>query len=214
MAGLTVPNASDYGVTFQSIDQAEPDSLDFQILGNGNHGVVSGANITVFSAGTGSATLTAGEVIVNNVYYPVATSTVTFDAADADPRFDIIVASVTSGVATYLTVKGTASATNPVFPAISDNHTALYAIYRKSGVALSALSAVDKRKFVEDALRSGTTAPTATVNPGDLYIRTGHTPELNQSSLYVYSSTVGWQNVAKYEGPVDEGLNPFLLVGL
>jgi hypothetical protein len=30
----------------------------------------------------------------------------------------------------------------------------------------------------------------------------------------VYSSTVGWQNVAKYEGPVDEGLNPFLLVGL
>ena len=214
MAGFTVPNASDYGVTFQSIDQAEPDSLDFQILGNGNHGVISGADITVFSAGTGSATLTAGEVIVNNVYYPVATSTLTFDVAEANPRFDIVVASVTSGTATYVTVKGTASATNPVFPTISDNQTALYAIYRKSGVTLNALSAIDKRKMVEDAIRSGSAAPTSAVVPGDLYIRTGHTPALTQSSMYVYSSTIGWQNLAKYEGPVDEGLNPFLLVGL
>ena len=213
MAGLTVPNASDYGVTFQSIDQAEPDSLDFQILGNDNYGVISGGDVTPFSSGTGSATLTAGEVIVNGSYYSVASATLTFTAADTDPRFDIIVASVTSGVATYLTVAGTASATNPVFPTIASNQIPLYALYRKSGVTFNALSVVDKRKLTKTVIRSGSAVPTVAAQVGDLYIRT-NTPALQQSSLYVYSSTVGWQNLAKYEGVADEGLNPFLLGGL
>ena len=213
MAGLTVPNASDYGVTFQSIDQAEPDSLDFQILGDGNYGIHNGGDITVFSAATGSATLTAGEVMVAGIYYPVSSATLTFDAADTDPRFDIIVASVTSGTATYLTVKGTASATNPVFPTIASNQVPLYALYRKSGTTFNNLSVVDKRKFIETVIRSGSAVPTAAAEFGDLYFKTG-TPATEQSSLYVYSTEIGWQNLAKYEGPTDVGLNQFLLGGL
>ena len=213
MAGFTVPNASDYGVTFQSIDQAEPDSLDFQILGDGNYGIHNGGDITVFSAATGSATLTASEVMVAGIYYPVSSVTLTFDAADTDPRFDIIVASVTSGTATYLTVKGTASATNPVFPTIASNQVPLYALYRKSGTTFNNLSVVDKRKFIETVIRSGSAVPTAAAEFGDLYFKTG-TPETEQSSLYVYSTEIGWQNLAKYEGPTDVGLNQFLLGGL
>jgi hypothetical protein len=213
MAGFTVPNASDYGVTFQSIDQAEPDSLDFQILGDGNYGIFNGGNITPFSAATGSATLTAGEVMIAGLYYTVATATLTFDAADTDPRFDIIVASVTTGTATYVTVKGTASATNPVFPTIASNQVPLYALYRKSGSTFNSLSVVDKRKFIETIIRSGSATPTVAAEFGDLYFKTG-TPATQQSSLYVYSDAVGWQNLAKYEGPVDVGLNQFLLGGL
>ena len=213
MAGFTVPNASDYGVTFQSIDQAEPDSLDFQILGDGNYGIHNGGDITVFSAATGSATLTASEVMVAGIYYPVSSATLTFDAADTDPRFDIIVASVTSGTATYLTVKGTASATNPVFPTIASNQVPLYALYRKSGTTFNNLSVVDKRKFIETVIRSGSAVPTTAAEFGDLYFKTG-TPATEQSSLYVYSAEIGWQNLAKYEGPTDVGLNQFLLGGL
>jgi len=213
MAGFTVPNASDYGVTFQSIDQAEPDSLDFRILGNGNYGVITGGDITVFSAATGSATLTASEVFVDSLYYPVPTATLTFTAANTDPRFDIIVASVTSGIATYVTVVGTASATNPVFPTIASNQVPLYALYRKSGTTFNSLSVVDKRKFVETVIRSGSVTPTVAAEPGDLYFKTG-TPATEQSSLYVYSTEIGWQNLAKYEGPTDVGLNQFLLGGL
>ena len=213
MAGFTVPNASEYGVTIQSLDQAEPDSLDFQILGDGNYGIHNGGDITVFSAATGSAPLTAGEVMVAGIYYPVSSATLTFDAADTDPRFDIIVASVTSGTATYLTVKGTASATNPVFPTIASNQVPLYALYRKSGTTFNNLSVVDKRKFIETVIRSGSAVPTAAAEFGDLYFKTG-TPETEQSSLYVYSTEIGWQNLAKYEGPTDVGLNQFLLGGL
>ena len=213
MAGFTVPNASDYGVTFQSIDQAEPDSLDFQILGDGNYGIHNGGDITIFSAATGSATLTASEVMVAGLYYSVASATLTFDAADTDPRFDIIVASVTSGVATYLTVKGIPSATNPVFPAIASNQVPLHALYRKSGATFNNLSVVDKRKFIETIIRSGSAVPTAAAEIGDLYFKTG-APVTDQSSLYVYSDEIGWQNLAKYEGPTDVGLNQFLLGGL
>ena len=213
MAGFTVPNASDYGVTFQSIDQAEPDSLDFQILGDGNYGIFNGGDITPFSASTGSATLTASEVMVAGQYYSVASATLTFTAANTDPRFDIIVASVTSGVATYLTVVGTASATNPVFPTIASNQVPLYALYRKSGTTFNSLSVVDKRKFVETIIRSGSAVPSAAAEFGDLYFKTG-TPATEQSSLYVYSTEIGWQNLAKYEGPRDVGLNQFLLGGL
>ena len=213
MAGFTVPNASDYGVTFQSIDQAEPDSLDFQILGDGNYGIFNGGDITPFSASTGSATLTASEVMVAGQYYSVASATLTFTAANTDPRFDIIVASVTSGVATYLTVVGTASATNPVFPTIASNQVPLYALYRKSGTTFNSLSVVDKRKFVETIIRSGSAVPSAAAEFGDLYFKTG-TPATEQSSLYVYSTEIGWQNLAKYEGPTDVGLNQFLLGGL
>ena len=214
MAGFTVPNASEYGTTIQSLDQAEPDSLDFTILGNGNYGVLSGANITVYSIDNGSAALTASDVFINSFYGHVSASTVTFDAADADARFDIVVAiRVDATTYTYGVVKGTPSATNPLFPTISSDKLPLYAIYRKSGVTLTDLCVVDKRKFVENYIRSGSTEPAMSAEPGDIYFKTG-TPATEQSSFYVYSDETGWQNLAKYEGVREDPLHPFLFAGI
>jgi hypothetical protein len=213
MAGFTVPNASEYGTTIQSLDQAEPDSLDFQILGNHNYGVLSGADITVYSVDNGSAALTASYVYVNNHYGYVSASTVVFDAPDADARFDIVVAvRVDATTFTYGVVKGTPDATNPIFPTISSDKLPLYAIYRKSGVTLNTLSVVDKRMFLNMAHRTGTAVPTEAADQGDLYIRTGTSPA-EQSSLYVYVDSA-WQNLAKYEGVREEPLHPFLFAGI
>ena len=214
MAGFTVPNASEYGTTIQSLDQAEPDSLDFQILGNHNYGVLSGADITVYSVDNGSAALTASYVYVNNHYGYVSASTVVFDAPDADARFDIVVAvRVDATTFTYGVVKGTPDATNPIFPTISSDKLPLYAIYRKSGVTLNTLSVVDKRMFLNMAHRTGTAVPTEAADQGDLYIRTGTSPATEQSSLYVYVDSA-WQNLAKYEGVREEPLHPFLFAGV
>jgi len=214
MAGFTVPNASEYGTTIQSLDQAEPDSLDFQILGNHNYGVLSGADITVYSVDNGSAALTASYVYVNNHYGYVSASTVVFDAPDADARFDIVVAvRVDATTFTYGVVKGTPDATNPIFPTISSDKLPLYAIYRKSGVTLNTLSVVDKRMFLNMAHRTGTAVPTEAADQGDLYIRTGTSPATEQSSLYVYADSA-WQNLAKYEGVREEPLHPFLFAGI
>ena len=214
MAGFTVPNASEYGVTIQSLDQAEPDSLDFQILGNHNYGVLSGADITVYSAGNGSAALTASYVYVNNHYGYVSASTVIFDAPDTDARFDLLVVTrVDASTYQYGVVKGTPSATNPIFPTPLSNQLPLYAIYRKSGVSFNALSVVDKRMFLNMAHRTGTAIPSEAADQGDLYIRTGTVPATEQSSLYVYVDSA-WQNLAKYEGAREEALHPFLFAGI
>ena len=213
MAGFTVPNANEYGITIQSLDQAEPDSLDFRILGNNNHGVITGADITVFSAGNGSATLTSAEVYVNSEYGNVSSDTLTFTAANVDARFDLICVEKSGSSFFYTTVVGTPSATNPIFPTPTDNQTVLYALYRKSGEAFNSLSVVDKRVFLETIIRSGSVAPSAAAEPGDFYFKTG-TPATNQSSVYVYSDNTGWQNLAKYEGVPDEPIHPFLFLGV
>lgn len=213
MAGFTVPNADQFGVTIQSLDQAEPDSLDFSILGDGNYGVLSGCGITVFSAGDGSALLANGEVFINGEYGTVSSTTLNFSAAGVDPRFDIIVAEKSGASFIYNTVVGTTDATNPVFPTISATQVPLYALYRKSGSTFGSNSVVDKRKFLKTPIRTAAPIPTTAADAGTLYVRTGATLAVNQSSVYVYVDGA-WQNIAKYEGEADQGINPFLLAGL
>jgi hypothetical protein len=212
MPGLTVPNANEYGVSIQSLDQAEPDSLDFQILGNHNYGVLSGCGITVYSAGNGSADLAAGEFFINSEYGSISAGNLSFTAAAADPRFDIVVVEKSGASFIFNTVVGTTDATNPVFPTIASNQLPLYALYRKSGVTFGANSVVDKRKFLNISHRTGTAVPSLAADPGDIYVRTGATLAVNQSSMYVYVDG-SWQNIAKYY-PIDEGISPFLLAGL
>ena len=215
MAGFTIPNANQYGVTIQSLDQAEPDSVDFQIIGNNNYGVISGGDITTFSSGNGSATLTSSEVFVNSEFGVASGATLTFTAPATDPRFDLIVVEFSGGSYVYNTVVGTTSATNPVFPTPSTTQTVMYALYRKSGVTFDSKCVVDKRKYIEHVMRTGTSATPVALAPenGDFYTRTGTTPATEQSSLYLYTNG-GWQNLAKYEGVRDEGISPFLLAGM
>jgi hypothetical protein len=213
MAGFTVPNASEFGTSIQSLDQAEPDSLDFTILGDDNYGVLSGCDITVYSLDNGSALLDAGEVLIDGEFGIVSSLTLTFTAPNVDPRFDIIVAEKSGSSFIYNTVVGTPDASNPVFPTLASDQVPLYALYRKSGVTFNGLSVVDKRKFVKLPIRTGAAVPTFSTSDGELYVRVGTAPESGQSSMYVYVDG-SWQNVAKYEGAADEGLNPFLLAGL
>lgn len=213
MAGFTVPNASEYGVTIQSLDQAEPDSLDFKILGNHSAGVLTGCDVTIYSIGNGSATLTSGEVFVNNTFGTVTGDTLTFTAADVAARFDLICVEKSGSSFFFTTVVGTPSATNPVFPTVTDNQLPLYAVYRKSGETLGSTSVVDKRKFLNLAHRTGTAVPTTSADAGDLYVRTGASLASEQSAVYVYVDSA-WQNLAKYEGVRDEPIHPFIFAGL
>ena len=213
MTGFLVPNANQFGVSIQSLDQAEPDSLDFKIVGNNRYAVLSGLAATFNAASNGSATITAGEVIIDGVYGQVSGNTLTFTAPAVDPRFDLIVAQNSAGTFTLNTVLGTADATNPIFPTVASTQIVLYALYRKSGETFGNNSAVDKRKLTSTVIRSGTGTPPAVGVDGDLYIRTSFTPSSGQSSLYVNSSG-SWQNLGTYIPISDAPLNPFLLVGL
>lgn len=213
MTGFIVPNANQFGVSIQSLDQAEPDSLDFEIVGNNRYAVLSGLSASFLAASNGSAIVAGGEVIIDGVYGSVPGDTLTFTAPSADPRFDLIVAQNSSGTFSLNTVIGTASATNPVFPTVASTQIVLYALYRKSGETFGNNSVVDKRKLTSTVIRSGTGVPPAVGVDGDLYIRTGFTPALGQSSLYVKHSG-SWQNLGVYTVIPDVPLNPFLLVGL
>lgn len=214
MAGFTVPNASSFGTAIQSLDQAEPDSLDFTTLGNLRYAVLSGFDATFNSTGNGTANVNAGEVIIDGEYGSVASDLLTFTAPAADARFDIIVAQKSGASFILNTVVGTASGANPVFPTLASTQIPLYALYRKSGETFNNNSVVDKRRFVSTIIRSGTGVPGSVGVDGDFYVRTGTAPATGQSSLYVRQSG-SWQNLATYTGPAfDEPLNAFLLVGM
>jgi len=215
MAGFTVPNANTVGTSIQSLDQAEPDSLDFTVLGNLKYGVLSGFDAVFNSTGNGTANVDGGEVLINGEYGSVSSDLLTFTAPAADPRFDLIVAQKSGSTFVLNTVVGTTSSTNPIFPALASTQIILYALYRKSGETFNNSSVVDKRRFVSTVIRSGSTAPSGAVGTdGDFYIRTSTTPATGQSSLYVKQSG-SWQNLATYTGPAfDEPLNAFLLVGM
>lgn len=213
MSGFTVPNASSFGTSIQSLDQAEPDSLDFTILGNDKFGVLSGLDATYGSTGNGTVTLTDGEVLINGSYGYVVGTTLSLTAPSADPRFDLVVAQQSGTSFVLNVVVGSSDAVNPVFPAVSSTQVVLYSLYRKSGETFGALSSVDKRKITGTIVRSGTSIPTMTASDGSLYIR-DFSPATGQSSLYVRQGG-SWQNLSTYTGPTpDEALNPFFLVGL
>ena len=124
-----IPNRDD--VPFQ--DQAEPDSVDFDIMRDAfdGTGVISGCAVTFNSpAATLTVDVAAGTVQVDGTSVGVGAGTETVAAGDgSNPRFDLIAAdnlgatSVVAGVA----------ASNPVFPAIPGNSVILAAIYIPAG---------------------------------------------------------------------------------
>ena len=63
-----IPNATDTtgGNKYTALDQAEPDSIDFEVLGNGLSGVISGGEVTV-TATVGTVRITAATVVINSL---------------------------------------------------------------------------------------------------------------------------------------------------
>jgi len=212
MAGFTVPNATDFGLgNIASLDQSEPDSLDFSSIGDHRHGVISGANVTAISSAAGNATpayinvtLSAVEVRIDNTYGSIAGSTVVVAAApiNTDTRFDIIVAYNNSGTFQFDVVQGTASSTNPVFPTLTDTQIPLYAVYVKNtfNTTYTTQLVVDKRSFTSSSLsRVASGAPAGgTGAVGDVYVTTTAPSNSGQSHIYVKTGASTWTNLATY----------------
>ena len=112
MSGFTIPNTPD---SFNQ-NQAEPDSLDFQILGNQRSGVISGCAVTT-NATAQKVTVASGEVLINGAYYPYAGGVVDLTAYSSLAFFDIIHARVSGSTVTCYAVAPATGSTNPRFPA-------------------------------------------------------------------------------------------------
>lgn len=212
MAGFTVPNATDFGLgNIASLDQSEPDSLDFSSIGDHRHGVISGGTVTAVASAAGNATpaylnVTLGtvEVRIGNTYGSITGSTVVVAAApiSSDTRFDIIVAYNNSGTFQFDVVQGTSSATNPVFPTLTDTQIPLYAVYVKNtfNTTYTTELVVDKRAFASSSLsRVASGAPAGgTGSVGDTYVTTTSPSNTGQSHVYVKTGASTWTNLATY----------------
>jgi len=210
MSGFTVPNATDLAASvIASLDQSEPDSLDFQIVGNRRNAVFTGANVTSITTAAGNPTpayvniaLSAAEVLVDGVIYSVPSATVISATAPVNARFDFVCAQVNGASCGYVVVPGTNSATNPIFPTLTSNQLPLYALYVKSGFNSTAIDkiTIDKRVFATTSpVRTGSGAPANSLgNVGDLYVRSDLSTAGRQSQLYIKVEATTWENLAEY----------------
>lgn len=214
-----IPNAVDtVSGNYAALDQAEPDSLDFEILGGSAHtGVVYGGVVSDDPSGAGVA-VTAGVAVHKGVPYPFQGTSFNLTPGPTDPRFDLVVvdiSAVTNGYATVTHLNGSASATNPEFPRSKSldatgvydpaKHVPLASVYRDAD-PVTDNKIVDKRTIVRSYIaEQGTTAPLSTTaqdrtGTGSLYYKTG-TPEGSQSGVYVKNSSGGWLELAQNVGP-------------
>lgn len=212
--GFKIPNYTEAVATGVG-DQAEPDSVDFQILGNPASGVVfdptrysNNAEVTPTSTESNTVNIAPYKVILDDVYYHnnAGTITVALDSGDANPRFDLVVIpKANPAVPTFR--KGTASSTNPQFPSIVDGDIVLAALYRAgSGAAgyVSDASIIDKRLFIpsnttwisgaEPTLVANSSG--AVANDGDIWVTTA-SAATGKSNVWVKSAGT-WENLAEY----------------
>jgi hypothetical protein len=145
MAGFTIPNAPDTDKS--TLDQSEPDRVDFEILGNRRKGVVANAGVTSVS-GTIVA-VAAGTIAYEGTDYALsANGSYTLSGAPSSGnRFDLVVARFASAAVTIQTVAGVASSTNPVFPALPATDVVLAAVLRRANEAIESNDIIDKRAF-------------------------------------------------------------------
>jgi hypothetical protein len=107
-----IPNAVDTtsGNKYVALDQAEPDSIDFEILGNGNSGVVSGCEVTPTTVQGGSVAVSEGAVVVNGRRYSVAANSfLVLPAPPTTVRFDLVVARLSGSTVQPVALFGTES---------------------------------------------------------------------------------------------------------
>jgi len=129
------------------LDQAEPDSVDFQILGDDRFGVLgTGGDGTQQASPNMTVALTATTALVDGQMFSVNGSNVNIAAAEANPRFDLITVNATGA---WEVIKGTAS-TNARFPIWDRLRTVYYAVYIPAGAtAITNDLITDKRRRVE-----------------------------------------------------------------
>jgi hypothetical protein len=138
---FTIPNTTVAGFP----DQAEPDSVDIDILtaGHVGTGVITGCAVTAQGSPDMTVAVAVGTVIVADVPAAVSAGNVTITAAHSTlPRKDIVVVS-NAGVKSA--TAGTA-ATQPLKPAIPANSVVLAEVYVPAAdAAINANQITDKR---------------------------------------------------------------------
>lgn len=206
------PNAT--GTPFAVLDQSEPDSVDFESLGNtGRTFVVSGGQVSAVGSAT-SVAVTAASVVIDGTYYTVAASSALTLTATTDKRFDLIVARVSGASAVLTAISGIANATNPTYPLSravttatfdgtvnydSSTDVLLAAVYRASAVGIiTSANIVDKRVLGKTLVsRQAAAAPTAgTATRGALYYNNTAAPTGSGSNLYVGGPDNNWTELA------------------
>jgi hypothetical protein len=160
-AGFIVQNAAAVGA---DLDIAEPDAIDFNIVGNPRYGVISGMVVTV----TGSSWVVnvSNGVYINNDLPVAGGGQVTLPTASQDLRFDLIVG---DGSGNISAIVGAASP-NPVFPDLPDGYTVFAAVLVKPGIMPQPDDVTDKRVLVRTRFTTAVaTSPLLrNVDPGTL----------------------------------------------
>lgn len=210
MSGFTIPNTPDAS----NQNQAEPDSLDFQIIGNQKNGIVSGMAVT---PGTGEAVAVAsGEVLINGVHYTFGGDTsVELTAYASTNFFDVIYARVDTGVITCYAAPGTGGLGNPRYPSSGsgsgqinfNTDVVLAVVWRTGSVAPTSGEVVDKRVFVRsNATR--TNADTISSNrgsTGDIYVNSAWSSSSTLASPLSVKVGSTWYNLARYSADFTAG---------
>ena len=202
MSGFTIPNTPD---SFNQ-NQAEPDSLDFQILGNQRSGVISGCAVST-NATAQKVTVAAGEVLINGAYYPYAGGVVDLTAYSSPAFFDIIHARVSGSTVTCYAVAPATGSTNPRFPAsgsganqvnLDSTDVVLASVYRVDNGVVDAGAIIDKRVFVRSTTNRtlGDTVSANRGSAGDTYVNTGWTPGSTTASPFSVKVGSTWYNLA------------------
>ncbi len=205
---LIIPNATDVnGSKFAALDQAEPDSLDFQILGDRSSGVLSGCVVTAVVGDLSkprTVNVATGKVVVQGVVYTVNTINIDLPTPPASStyRFDVVLVRVDkiAGTSSVIVVSGDSSNTNPAYPQTYDRvsgipdssrhidlstDVVLAAVYRDNSAAISAKYLVDKRVNTQSTtIGRGDAVPTNDFGvDGDFYYK--NTSGSTGSGVYV-----------------------------
>ena len=200
-----VPNATDIGSLFNSLDQAEPDSLDFQILGDRSTGVLTGCVVSAQTVSDTTVSVAEGVVALKGTVYSISSISahgLPTPPSGSDLRFDLIVARLISGSMSIVSVSGPASTTNPTYPPTPsrlasivgvntstyinpDTDVVLAAVYRNGSIATANNHIVDKRVNVPSttSLRGDTVPSNSIGSNGDLYYKNTVGP--SASGIYV-----------------------------
>lgn len=215
---LIIPNSGDTsGGKYEALDQAEPDSLDIEILSVAGSGVVSGCAVTSNDSAT-DVSVANGVIILNGTPYVLVGGVTGLPSSPADNRFDIVVARVTSGVASVVVIPGVESSTNPTFPKSASVITGavdpsanvdfstdvvLGSVYRTGSGTVTASRIVDKRVVRTISIfNQGVTAPSTGSGDGtgSLYFQSTGVPVGTASGVYVKKSDGTWVGLAQDVG--------------
>ena len=207
---LIIPNAkqSTDATNFKSLDQSEPDSLDFEILGDTGNGVLEGCKVTSTNTAFG-LNVTEGRVIVKGVHYDLGQSSLNVPSVVSlteEKQYALVVVEIdTEGKAVAKVIADSKNVgSNPTFPASVnidpqrgvihlDHHVVLASILLVGGASFNDTNIVDKRVMRNTTnvsiIKQGPPSPSeGNAAPGQFYFDSDN-QRGDESGLYIKTRT-------------------------